>query len=66
MSNEKSALGVYKYDESLTMAKLKVVRRNKEKRGKKELFVSHKLTKPITATNPNRNVQEMLHFSASC
>lgn len=58
-SNEKSALGVFKYDESLTMARLKIVGRKK----KKELFVSPKLPTPITTTRLNRNVQEMVHFN---
>ena len=65
MSNEKSALGVYKYDESLTKARLKTVRRKRKKKRKKELFASHKLPKPITATSLNRNVQEMVHFNTS-
>lgn len=35
MSNEKSALGVYKYDEFLTTSRLKIVRRKKKKKEEK-------------------------------
>lgn len=52
-------MGVFKYDEFLTMARLKIVGRKK----KKELFVSPKLPTPITTTRLNRNVQEMVHFN---
>lgn len=50
-------MGVFKYDESLTMARLKIVRRIK----KKGLFASPKLPTPITTARLNRNVQEMVH-----
>lgn len=55
MSNEKSALGVYKYDESLTTARLKIVSRNKEKRGKKRAVC---LSQADKTNNSNQSEQK--------
>lgn len=49
MNNKKLAFCVYKCDESLTGARLKIVR-GKEKEKKKKLLDSHNMPTPITST----------------
>lgn len=50
-------MGVFKYDESLTMAK--IVRRKKEKR----TVCLSQAAKTNNNNQLNRNVQEMVHFN---